>query len=422
MSFLRGNPAKSAAKHEKRAREHQTRGNEQKAADEWTAAGRDYLKIPNYMRAYEAYIQASQFYLAVKDVNRENDALFAAVDAAIAARDFEAAAGALTQVARIGTRMKDNQLLLRVYAVQTIILIAGNDLSKAKESHREAFKMEKRLGRKKANLPVYLAASAFVDRFIEGNTVPDDQTLPNRFDESENVKLVITNLLTLYNDTMKSRLKLVLGKEEVKIKERVTGHGAFSFSIPVKILETQLALPSNIACLQDLKIPEKVQRRYKLNFAVEPRLPGEFDVGPLTAMLQAEHQQFFMKSNTILLKIAAAKPRLTVTAESTSTPHSQEEFELILRVENDSHGDASDVILTITLPPHLLIKTGTLQKRIVTLHTQQHVQFPLFLIATKTGNLEGIIKCNYKGPSGRSQKIEEKFSVKILPRVPKQKD
>ncbi|MFX1299522.1 MAG: hypothetical protein ACFFAL_07005 [Promethearchaeota archaeon] len=422
MSFLRGNPAKSAAKHEKRAREHQDRGNEQKAADEWTAAGRDFLKVPNYSRAYDAFIQAAQFYLAVNDADRETDALFSAVDAAIAATDFEAAAGALTQVTRIGTRKKDNQLLLRAFAVQTIIHIAGNDLSKARESHREAFKMEKRLGRKKATLPVYQVASAFVDRFIEGNTVPDDHTLPNRFDESENVKLVISNLLALYNDTMKTTLKLVLGKEEVKIKERVTGQVAFSFPIPVQVIETTLNLPSNIACLQETEIPEKAQRKYKLSFAIEPRLPGEFDVGPLTILLQAEHQRFVMKSNTVPLKIIAAKPRLNVTAEPTSTPQSQEEFELLLRVENDSHGDASDVVITITLPPHLLLKTGTLQKRIVTLHPQQHVQFPLFLIATKVGNLEGIIKCDYTGVGGRSRKIEEKFSVKILPRVPKQKD
>lgn len=422
MSFLRRNPAKSATKHEKRAREHQDRGNEQKAADEWVAAGRDHLKIPNYPRAHEAFIQAAQFYLAVNDVNRETEALFAAVDAAIAATDFEAAAGALTQIARIGTRKKNNQLLLRAYALQTIIHIAGNDLSKARESHREALKMEKRLGRKKATLPVYQVASAFVDRFIEGNTIPGYQTLPNRFDESENVRLAISNLLSLYNDTMKTKLKLALGKEEAKIKERVTGKVAFSFSVPVQVIETALTLPSNIACLQDPKIPEKIQRRYKLTFVIEPRLPGEFDVGPFTILLQAKQQQFVIKSNTVPLKIIAAKPRLNVSAEPTSTPHSQEEFELILRVENDSHGDASDVVITITLPPHLLLKTGTLQKRIVTLHPQQQIQFPLFLIATKAGNLEGIIKCDYKGVGGRSRKIEEKFSVKILPRVPKQKD
>ncbi len=422
MSFLRRNPAKSATKHEKRAREHQERGNEQKAADEWVAAGRDYLKIPNYPRAHEAFIQAAQFYLALNDVNRETEALFAALDAAIAAIDFEAAAGALTQIARIGTRKKNNQLLLRAYALQTIIHIAGNDLSKARESHREGLKMEKRLGRKKATLPVYQVASAFVDRFIEGNTVPGDQTLPNRFEESENVRLVISNLLGLYNDTMKTKLKLTLGKEDAKIKERVTGQVAFSFSVPVQVIETTLTLPSNIACLQDPKIPEKIQRKYKLTFAIEPRLPGEFDVGPFTILLQAKQQQFVIKSNTVPLKIIAAKPRLNISAEPTSTPHSQEEFELILRVENDSHGDASDVVITITLPPHLLLKTGTLQKRIVTLHPQQHVQFPLFLIATKAGNLEGIIKCDYKGVGGRSRKIEEKFSVKILPRVPKQKD
>ena len=90
------------------------------------------MKIPNYLQAYEACSQAVQFYLAVEDVGRENEALFAAIDAAIAAGDFGAAAGALSQVARIGTRIKDNQLLLRTYAIQAIVFLAGNDLSKAK--------------------------------------------------------------------------------------------------------------------------------------------------------------------------------------------------------------------------------------------------------------------------------------------------
>ncbi len=159
MSFLRGvlsgDPAKSAAKHEKRARMHQAEGNESKAADEWAAAGRDYIKIPDYQHAYDAFLQAAQFYLAVKDDKRENAILFDAVDAAITNQDFTAASGALNQVTRIGTRKNDDALLIRAYSLQTILLFAANDLAKSKQTHREAEKIEKRLGQKKIKTALF---------------------------------------------------------------------------------------------------------------------------------------------------------------------------------------------------------------------------------------------------------------------------
>lgn len=426
MSFLKGilggDPAKSAVKHEKRARMYQSEGNERKAADEWAAAGRDHSKTPDFKRSHEAFLQAAQFYLAIGDEKREEAILGAAVDAAIAGGDFTAAAGALNQVTRIGTRLKDDEMLLHAYALQGIILIAANDLAKAKQTHREAQKVEKRLGRKKAKVPVFLIASALVDCFIEGEPVPPDFILPSRFNESENVTQLITNLLTLYTNIKGSKLNLVLDKEEVKLKDRVSGHCSFSFSISVKILEAHFALPSSIAILEGFKLPTAPKKKSKLSFVLEPRLPGTFEVGPVYALFQVDHQQFQMKSNVVGQKVAAAKPRIEIIAEPSTSPRSQEEFELVLRIENNSHGDAADVTLSIILPPSLLLRTGTLEKRIITLPSKQHVQFPLFLIATKAGKHEGKVECKYKGPSGRSRKIESPFIVNIQPRVRKEKD
>ncbi|MFW9831547.1 MAG: hypothetical protein ACFFD8_07205 [Candidatus Thorarchaeota archaeon] len=426
MSFLKGilggDPAKSAAKHEKRARVHQAEGNEDKAADEWSAAGRDYQKIPDYKRASEAFLQAGQFYFAVGDNKREEAILSAAVDTAIAAGDFVTAAGALTQIIRIGTRLKDNEILLHSYSLQTIVLIAGNDLAKAKQTHREAEKVVKRLGRKKKSLSLYSVATAFINRLVEGEPVVPDLVLPTRFDEPEYVTQVLTDLSTLYNDLKDSELKLRLDNEDVKLKERVSGSCEFSFSTPVKILETQIVLPSNIALLEDLEVPTEMKKKSKLSFIIEPRLPGTYDVGPVYVLFQRDNQNFQMKSNKVELRIAAAKPRIEIIAETPTKLYSQEEFELLLRVENNSHGDAADVTLSITLPYDLLLRTGTLEKRIITLPAQQHVQFPLFLIARKIGKHEGKVECVYAGPRGRRTKIENTFTVQIHPRVQKEKD
>jgi len=426
MSFLKGvlsgDPAKSAAKHEKRARNHQAEGNEVKAADEWAAAGRSYTKIPDYQKAYEAFLQAAQFYLALKDDKRETDILFEAVDVAIANHDFNSASLALTQVTRIGTRKNDNLLLLRTYALQTIMLFAANDLAKAKQTYREAEKVKKRFGRKKVKTTVYSIASLLVNRFIEGEGAPEDLQAPSRFDESETVIQLLTTLLALYQSTLSSQLRLSLDKQEVKIKEPVSGQVTISFSEATKILDTQISLPSNIALLEPISPPKEPMKRFKIPLLMEARLPGTFDVGPLVFLFQTDTQQFQLKSNPVELEITAAKPRIELTAEPTSPPHSQEEFELIVRVENNSHGDAADVTITVRLPPELILKTGTLEKRIITLLAQQQVQFPLFLIATKAGSHDGVIVCKYQGPSGHLQSIESKFSVEILPRVRKEKD
>ncbi len=426
MSFLKGvlsgDPAKSAAKHEKRARTHQAESNETKAADEWAAAGRDYAKIPDYQRAYESFLQAAQFYLAVKDNKRENAILFDAVDAAIANQDFVSASAALDQVTRIGTRKKDNELLIRAYSLQSVMLFAANDLAKSKQTYREAEKVEKRFGRKKVKTAVYPVVSLLVSRFIEGEDVPKDIQLPTRVDESDTVNQLVTTLLTLYQDTQSAKLKLSLDKEEVKIKDRISGRVTISFSVSAQIIDTQISLPSNIALLEAVSVPREPKKKFKLPFSLEPRLPGTFDVGPLVIIFQAENQQFQFKSNSVQLEITAAKPQIDLIAEPVSPSHSQEEFELTLRVENNSHGDAAEVTIIITLPPSLLLKTGTLKKRIITLPAQQHVQFPLFLIATKAGTHEGVMTCQYQGPSGRRQKTETKFSIEIMPRVRKEKD
>ena len=426
MSFLKGvlsgDPAKSAAKHEKRARTHQSEGNETKAADEWAAAGRDYTKVPDYQRAYDAFLQASQFYLAVKDDKREKDILFEAVDAAIANQDYTAGSTALDQITRIGTRKKDDELLVRAYSLQTILFLAANDLARSKQTHREAEKLEKRFGKKKIKTKTYPLATLLVNRFIDGEAVPKDLEPPARIDESDTVNQLITSLLTLFQETRNASLKLTLNKDTVKIKEPVSGRVTISFSMRVKINDIQIALPSNIALLEAIKTPPEPKKKFKIPISLDPRLPGTFDVGPLIIVFQAEDQQFQMKSESVPLEITAASPRIELIAEPVTPPHSQEEFELILRVENNSHGDAADIVITITLPQSLLLKTGTLEKRIITLPAQQHVQFPLFLIATKAGKHEGVITCKFQGPSGRSQKVENSFTIEILPRVRKEKD
>jgi hypothetical protein len=426
MSFLKGvfsgDPEKSAAKHEKRAREHQAEGNEIKAGDEWAAAGRDYTKIPDYKRAYDAFLQAAQFYLALNDDKRENAILFDAIDAAVANQDFTAASTALDQVIRLGTRKKNDELLIRAYSLQTILLFASNDLAKSKQTHREAEKVEKRFGRKKIKTPIYPVASIIVSRFIEGEIPPSDVQLPTRVDESTTVTQFVGTLLTLFQNTQTSKLKLVLDKEQVKLKEPISGRTTISFLVPTQMIDAQFSLPSNIALLEPLRIPPGPKKKFKIPFTLEPRLPGTFDVGPLVMVFQIENQRFQFKSNPVQIEITAAKPRIHLLAESVSPPYSQEEFELILRVENNSLGDAADVQITITLPSSLLLKTGTLEKRIITLPSQQHVQFPLYLIATKAGTHDGKIMCKYQGPSGKIQRVETTFSVEVLPRVRKEKD
>jgi tetratricopeptide (TPR) repeat protein len=426
MSFLKGvfsgNPGKSAAKHERRARSHQAEGNDIKAADEWAAAGRDYKKIPDYQRAYEAFSQAAQFYLAVNDHKRETEILFDAVDAAIANQDYTAASIALDQVTRIGTRNRDDQLQIRAYSLQTLLPFAANDLAKSKRTFREAEKIKKRLGRKKIKTAVYQIASFMVNRFIEGNIAPPDIQLPSRVDESDTINQLVSTLLTLYQHTQSADLKLTLDKQEVKIKESVSGYATISFSLPTRIIDTQLSLPSNIALLEAIQVPQEPKKKFKIPFYLDPRLPGTFNVGPLIALFQVEQHQFQFKSNPVKLEITAAKPRINLVAGAAFSPHSQEEFELTIRVENNSHGDAADLVIAISLPDALLLKTGTLEKRIITLPAQQHVQFPLIVIATKTGTHEGTVICHYQGPNGSSQKVEINFSIEILPRIRKEKD
>ena len=134
------------------------------------------------------------------------------------------------------------------------------------------------------------------------------------------------------------------------------------------------------------------------------------------------NQCFQLKSDSVSLRVAAAKPRIYTEAQAPSEIHSQEEFELLLRVKNESHGDASEVTLRVTLPPSLRLQTGTLEKRIITLPAQEEVRFPLFIIASRIGEHEGSIDLEYKGASKRRHKETSQFTVKVKRRKRKHKD
>lgn len=426
MSFIkglfRGDPAKSAAKHEKRAKTYQQEGDEKRAGNEWAAAGRDYARIPNLKRARECFVQAAQFFLAAGDVKREEAMLRSACDLALDAGDYEAAAAALGILTRIGTRRKDNQLLLHILALKTLAFLAANDLAKAKETNREAQKVEKRMGRTKARFSLFQVAQALTARFVDGEPIPDETMLPERTGESEAIDRLVGRLLTLYQTTKDIILKLSLKKEEAKIKERISGTCSFTSPVGLQVIKTELSLPSNFTQVEPLNFEGVKDTRFSAPFTIEAYLAGEFVIGPAVVVFQVDNQRFQLKSSSVPLRIAAAKPRIQIITESSSEIRPQEEFELKLSVDNSSHGDASDINIRITLPPSLLLQTGTLEKRIITLSAQQQVQFPLFLIATKAGVHEGTIECRYQGPSGGRSKITRSFEVAVKPRPRKPKD
>jgi hypothetical protein len=81
MSFLkglRGNPEKSAAKHEARAIRFEEREEEARAAVEWAAAARDYIKIPDLKRARDCYLRSAQLFQVCGDTSREETTLWLA--------------------------------------------------------------------------------------------------------------------------------------------------------------------------------------------------------------------------------------------------------------------------------------------------------------------------------------------------------
>ncbi len=426
MSFMKGlfkgNPAKSAAKHETRARTYQKEGDEKRAGSEWAAAGRDYARIPNLKRARECFLQAARFYLAADDTRHEKEALQSACDIAFDAGDYEAAAASSDLLANIGTRQKDNQLLLQSLALKALAFLAANDLSKAKEAYREGHKVERRIGRTKTRFTLFQITKALIARFVDGEPIPDATVLPERAGESESVNRLVGRLLALYQTTRNLKLKLSLKKGEAKIKERISGICSFISPIDLQVIKTILSVPPNFSQVEPLNFQNAKATKFSAPFTIEAHLAGEFNIGPAVVILQIDKQHLQLKSELVPLRIEAATPHIQIIAESSPELRTQEVFELKLSINNSSHGDASDINVIITLPSSLLLQTGTLEKRIITLAAQQQVQFPIYLIATKSGTHEGTIECQYQGSSGERNKITHSFRVTVKPRPLKPKD
>ncbi len=426
MSFLkgvfRGDPSKSAAKHERRARLHQERGEERKAADEWVSAGRDYARIPDYKRAQECLLQAAQFYLALQDDYREESTLRTAVDIALEAEAYEMSIPAIDQLTRLGTRLENNQLLILSYSLKTLALIASNDLSKAIEAIREAEKVKKRMRRTKVKTPLFSIIQVLASRFIEGEPVSEDVQLLNKTGESETIDLLVKRLVDIYQESANSQLELKLSKDVSKIKERVSGQLKLRFSTAVQVIQSRLQLPPNLLLIESLNLPNEIKTKAVVDFQIEANLPGEFIVGPAFILMQVNNQQLQLKSNAAQLSVAAARPKVEISIEPSTIVRAGEEFELTLLITNTSHGEATDLIVTIALPPTLSLTTGTLEKRIFSLASQQSVQFPIYLIASKVGKHEGTIECKYRGPT-KSKKTETRlFLIEAQSRSRKGKD
>ncbi len=424
MSFLkglRGDPEKSAAKHETRATQFEKREEEARAAAEWVAAAKDYTKIPDLKRARDCYLRAAQLFQVSGDSSDEEASLWKASNLALEEEDYETTSEIFDRLIHLATRLKNNHLLFRTLALKTLALIAANKLSKAKATFNLVNKVKERLGSKESKNPLFVIAQALVKRFIDGEAAPISK-IPEKVPESDTVNQLITRLITTYRATEDASLSLSLQKVKTPIRGTITGQCKLKSSVALSLLETNLLTPSSISLTQPLLFKEKSGTKLNATFALEANLPGEFQIGPAYVVLELENQRFQLKSNSAPLSVAAAKPRIYAEVQTSSEIYSQEEFELVLRVKNESHGDASEVTLRVILPPSLRLQTGTLEKRIVTLPSQQEVHFPLFLIASKIGAHEGSIDLEYKGASRRRRKETNPFTVTVKRRKRKHKN
>ncbi len=422
MSFLkglRGNPAKSAAKHEARATRHEKREEESRAAVEWAAAARDYIRIPDLKRARDCYLRAAQLFQVCDDTSREETALWLASNLTLEDEDYEAASEVFDRLIYLATRLTNKRLLFRVYALKALALIAANKLSKAKETFHLTDKLRERLSRKESKNPLFVISQALVKRFADGDTISASE-LPEKVAESDPVNQLITKLISVYEATKNVVASLSLQKATSSIRGTVGGSCKVKSPVTLTLLEANLPTPSSISLTQPLDFAEKSGTKFNATFTLEANLPGDFQIGPAHLMLRFEDQQFQLKSDSISLRVEAAKPRIYAEAQAPSEVHSREEFELLLRVKNESHGDASEVVLRVTLPPSLQLQTGILEKQIITLPAQQEVVFPLFLIASKIGVHEGTIDLEYKGASQRRSKETSQFTVTVKRRKRKQ--
>ncbi len=423
MSFLkglRGNPVKSAAKHETRAIELEQREEEARAASEWVAAARDHAKIPNLIRARECYLRSAQLYQVCGDTSREEESLRHASDLALEKEDYEAAADVFDRLIHLATRLKDRRLLFRVYVLKTLTLVAANKLSKAKETFYSTEKVREKLRGKASKNPLYMLVNALVKRFADGDAAPVLK-LPENIGGSDAVNQLITKLVAAYRATEDTMVSLSLQKATTSIKGNVTGFCKVKSPVALNLLEARLLTPSSISLHKPLEFGEKSGAKLNAIFTLEANLPGEFDIGPAYVLLELENQHFQLKSDSTPLRVAAAKPRIYMEMQVSSEIHLREEFEILLRVKNESHGDASEITLRVTLPPSLKLHTGTLEKRIITLPAQQEMKFPLFLTALKLGVHEGSVDLEYRGASQRRRKETSPFTVTVIRRKRKHK-
>jgi tetratricopeptide (TPR) repeat protein len=409
--ILRGNPAKAAAQHERRAKEYQGKKKRVRAAEEWAAAGHQYATIPNLKQAQDCFLQAAQLFLAQGDADRETEMLRAAADAALDEEQFEAAAANIDRVANIGTRLKDDQLLLQALALETLALIASNAFTKAKETLHEAQKLLKRLDPAKARAPLVLVADALATRFIDGESLPSAGKLPMKTGESTAVDKLVARLVSLYNATANMKFSLATEKRQAHIKERIRGRVTIASSVRLRVRQVLLTLPTGFALMEPFKFQPDTGTKLTGSFAIDANLPGKFIVGPAVATLESGKQRFQIKSSSVSLNIEAAKSRVQLQLELNPTVRVGEEFELTLRVQNDSHGEATDVSLRLKLPPSITLRTGPLEKRIMTLAPQQRVQYPLTLTASNTGTHKGTVECQYTDASGKRQETTSQFAV-----------
>jgi hypothetical protein len=225
------------------------------------------------------------------------------------------------------------------------------------------------------------------------------------------VDKLVARLVNLHSAAANTKFTLTTSKRQVRIKERIRGRATISSSLRLHVRQALLTLPTGFALVEPFRFQPETGTKLAGSFAIEANLPGKFVVGPAVTTLESGKQRFQLKSGSVSLIIEAAKSRIQLEVEVPPNVHVGEEFELSLRVQNDSHGEVTEVSLRLKLPPSLGLRTGPLEKRIMTLAPQQRVQYPLTLTASKPGTHKGAIECQYMDASGKRQETSSQFAV-----------
>jgi len=406
-------------------------------------AGRTYNDTGEmYLKLHEFEVARDCFYDAAKSfINSENfllliQSLRNAGDASLLLNDFSEAHQFFKNVTKYANNIRninERESLLVIFSALSYLclFIEGkqdlglNYMKQIKKEVGSTYFNESPLIRLVKNLTIAIRDKnkTYLDKV-------EKEFDKYKFREAEN--LLMKKVLVLAKTHISIITQLSLDKEEYTTKEminltltidtnpllEISKYSFYNYNLKeLKIKNIGIALSDNLITKNkpNLPIVLKPGKKEQFSFTIRPNFQVDNTfIGPILLTCEIDGIMiFFLKTQTIKPNLISPPPTLEISLKNLRPPLIDKTFPMEIKIENNSEGEALEIMMEIEFPEQLKLMRGTKKKQIYSLKTNESINWEVSLKPTEIGDFEIKMDVKFKDPDQNLIEYTKSFPFSI---------